>query len=400
MRRHTVLIGPVAAASLLVTEIFPPRTGGSGRWFWEIYRRQPRESVVVAAGVATGQEEFDRTHDLTVHRLELSLRSWGVCGVDNLFGYGRAARSLRGLAKAHRVNAVHCGRCLPEGLMALALKTLCGLPYICFAHGEELNYATASRELTFLAKRALNGSSFVIANSENTGRILRGRWGLPAEQVRILHPGVDSQRFVPAPGDDSTRAALGWGNRPVILTVGRLQRRKGHDQMIRALAAIRRNVPDVLYSVIGDGEERERLEALVIAEGQGGHVQFHGELDDDDLVRAYQQCDLFALPNRQDGEDIEGFGMVLVEAQACGKPVIAGDSGGTAETLKEGETGRVVDCKGPDRLAAVVAELLADRPLRDRMGTAARAWASSRFDWDALAAEAGRLFAEVPGTRR
>lgn len=391
---------PSAARALLVTEIFPPRTGGSGRWFWEIYRRQPRETVAIAAGTAPGQEAFDGAHDLTVRRMGLTLQSWSVCGVASLRAYGRALRPIRALAKDQHASAIHCARCLPEGLMALALKAWCGLPYLCFAHGEELNYAAASRELSWLAKRALSGSAFVIANSKNTERILRERWKLPAAQVRVLHPGVDTQRFVPAPRSESARTRLGWGDRPVILTVGRLQRRKGHDQMIRALASIRRDVPDVLYAIIGDGDERERLQALVADEGQGGHVQFLGELDDDALVQAYQQCDLFALPNRQDGEDIEGFGMVLVEAQACGKPVIAGDSGGTAETLNEGETGRIVDCQGPDALAAVVSELLTDGPLRERMGTAARVWAASRFDWDALAVEAGRLFAEAAGGRR
>jgi len=388
------------ARSLLITEIFPPRTGGSGRWYWEVYRRQPREAVVIAAGTTPAHEEFDRSHDLNVQRLDLTLRSWGVCGVENLRSYGGILRSIRALAKSQNVKAIHCGRCLPEGLIALALKAWCGIPYVCFAHGEELNYATASRELKWLAKRSLNGAEFVIANSKNTERILRERWDLPTDQVRVLHPGVDSKRFVPSPRHESVRAALGWGNRPVVLTVGRLQRRKGHDQMIRALATIRQDVPDVLYAIIGDGDERERLEALVAEEGQGAHVQFLGEVDDETMVRAYQQCDLFALPNRQDGEDIEGFGMVLVEAQACGKPVIAGDSGGTAETLKEGETGRIVDCRGPEALAAVVTELLTDKPLREQMGAEARAWVVSRFDWDVLAAEAGRLFAELAGARR
>lgn len=392
--------GPSGSRILLVTEIFPPRTGGSGRWFWEVYRRQPRESVVVAAGITPGHGAFDRAHDMTVSRIELTLRSWGVLGLENLSSYGRTVKTLRTLAIAHGVGIVHCGRCLPEGLMALALKVRFGLPYLCFAHGEELNYATASRELTWLAKRVLNRSEFIIANSKNTKHILCDRWGLADRKVRVLNPGVDAEQFVPSARDDAVRAVLGWDHRPVILTVGRLQRRKGHDQMIRALRTVRLTVPDVLYAIIGGGEERDRLQAIVDDEGQASHVQFLGELDDDALVRCYQQCDLFALPNRQDGEDIEGFGMVLVEAQACGKPVIAGASGGTAETLEEGKTGRVVPCENPRALAAVVAELLADEPLRLRMGKAARERVVSKFDWDALSVEAGRLFTEAAGSSR
>ena len=119
-------------------------------------------------------------------------------------------------------------------------------------------------------------------------------------------------------------------------------------------------MPDVLYAVVGDGEERAALEALVGREGLDGHVQFLGEPNDATLVRCYQQCDLFVLPNRQVGKDIEGFGMVLLEAQACGKPIVAGASGGTAETMRIPETGRVVCCDGPDELARVVTDLLGD----------------------------------------
>ena len=123
-----------------------------------------------------------------------------------------------------------------------------------------------------------------------------------------------------------------------------------------------------------------------------GHVQFLGEPDDTRLVACYQQCDLFVLPNRAVGKDIEGFGMVLLEAQACGRPVVAGDSGGTAETMRIPETGRVVCCDGPDELGALVAELLADPALRNRMGEAGRQWVSARFDWQVLTAQADILF--------
>jgi phosphatidylinositol alpha-1,6-mannosyltransferase len=150
--------------------------------------------------------------------------------------------------------------------------------------------------------------------------------------------------------------------------------------------------PAVLYAILGDGEERPALEALVAQAELAGAVQFLGECDDDQLVDCYQQCDVFALPNRQVGQDIEGFGMVLLEAQACGRPVIAGASGGTAETMRVPETGRVVDCSTPAALAALVAEWLADPPLLARMGRAARAWAVENFDWSSLARQAEELF--------
>ena len=124
--------------------------------------------------------------------------------------------------------------------MGLALRWLTGVPYLCYVHGEDVTGATTSRELHFLARQVLRRAALVIANSHNTERILRGDWGIPPERVRVLHPGVDTERFVPAPRDYRVRARLGWGERRVVLTVGRLQKRKGQDMLIRALPAVRR----------------------------------------------------------------------------------------------------------------------------------------------------------------
>lgn len=381
---------------MLVSDVFPPKVGGSGRWFWEIYGRLPRETFLVAAGVAAGQAEFDRGHDLRVERVPLTLRAWGVADPASLLAYLRRVRCLRRLIDRHRVTMLHAARCLPEGLMALMLRSWIGIPYACFAHGEDVTTATTSRELRWLVMRVLRGADFLIANSRNTARILVEDWGMPPYRVHILHPGVDTLRFVPGPIDPVERGRLGWHDRPVVLTVGRLQKRKGHDRMILALRELRSSVPDVLYAIVGEGEERASLEMLAAREGVADHVQFLGEVDDEQLIRCYQQCDLFVLPNRQVGMDIEGFGMVLLEAQACGKPVIAGDSGGTAETMKIPQTGRIVDCSRPELLAAAVGAMLGDREQLAAMGEAARDWVCETFDWDGLAREAERLFNRAP----
>jgi phosphatidyl-myo-inositol dimannoside synthase len=379
-------------STLLVSENFPPRIGGSSRWFLEIYRRLPRDQFLIASGEALGQDEFDRTHDLRVIRMPLTLRSWGIGSIAGVRGYWSAIRRLWRLARAERVGMLHCGRCLPEGLMALGLKGLSRIPYACYVHGEEMKYAAGSRELRWLTLRVVRRAEFVIANSRNTRQILTGEWGLPESRIRVFHPGVDTGHFRPTGRDRDVRRRLGWGDRPVILTAGRLQRRKGHDQMILALDTIRSAIPEVLYAIVGDGEERAALEGQVARGGLGDHVQFLGALADDELVRCYQQCDLFVLPNRQVGRDIEGFGMVLLEAQACGKPVVAGASGGTAETMRIPETGRIVSCEGPHELAAVVVELLSDCERLARMGMAARQWVVERFDWAVLGREAEQLF--------
>ncbi len=374
---------------LLISEIFPPRIGGSGRWYWELFRRLPRQEWVIAAGAAPGQESFDNTHDLRVARLPLSMRRWGLKSLTGLRGYQRAIRALLRLVRQEEIREVYCGRCVPEGVMALALKLWAGLPYACFVHGEE--GAPTGREYNWLVRRVFRNAEFLVANTKNTMRLMREDWAVPESRLRQLYPGVDTTRFIPAEPDPTVRQALGWTDRLVILTVSRLQLRKGHDQMIRALRSISQAVPTALYAIAGDGDERDRLEKLVVAEGLERHVQFLGEQDEQQLVRCYQQCDLFVLPNRQVGKDLEGFGLVLLEAQACGKPVVAGLSGGTSETMAIPATGYVVPCDEPHELAQIVTQLLLDTELRARVGAAARDWGVAHVDWDVLALQAERL---------
>ena len=390
-------------ATLLLTEMFPPKTGGSSRWFWEIYRRLPREKFVIAAGEDARQAEVDQFHNLRIIRLPLQSSEWGVFSRSGLTWYWSLMKRFGMIIKSDGIDRIHCGRSLPEGWIAWMLKQRYGIPYICYVHGEEVNTAVAgqattgilsSRQLRWMIRKVIYGADFVIANSRNTQEILLQGWNLPFQQIRVMYPGVDTERFVPAVIDDAVRAQLNWSDRQVVLTVGRLETRKGHDQMIAALSAIRKKIPNILYAIVGNGECEQSLRALVEREGHSQHVQFLGELSDDRLVRCYQQCDLFVLPNRQVGNDIEGFGIVLLEAQACGKPVVAGASGGTAETMRVAETGRVISCDGPHELERTVVELLNDGELRKRMGQAARQWVVERFDWRILSQNVKSLFGD------
>ena len=212
------------------------------------------------------------------------------------------------------------------------------------------------------------------------------------DKLTVVTPGVDVEQFQPAAPNPAVRERLGWSGRRVVLTAGRLQQRKGHDCLIRALPEIRRHVPDILYAIAGDGERRATLESLAHSLNVQDCVQFLGELSDSNLIECFQQCELAALPNREVNGDFEGFGMVLVEAQACGRPVLAGTSGGTAETLRPGESGRLVNCERPEPLAQALIEMLNDSKGLDRMGAAARDWAVRQFDWELLAARAAEVF--------
>jgi phosphatidylinositol alpha-1,6-mannosyltransferase len=379
---------------LIISENFPPKLGGTARLYHELYRHLPKGETVVLADRDPDSPAFDAACELPILRMPLAMKTCGLMNLHDLKRYAGHVRAIRRIVREHGVEQVHCGRLLFEGFAAYLAGKIRGTPYLVHVHGEELSGIATSRELTWMTHRALRSAALVLASSHNARRLLLDEWKVPEARIRVLHPGVDTKRLAPAPPDAEWRERMGWGGRTVILTVSRLQERKGQDTMIRALPAILGKHPGVLYAIVGGGEREPHLRKLAAELGLADRVQFLGPLDDDASTRCYQQCDLFALPNRQVGPNFEGFGMVLLEAQACGKPVIAGASGGTAETMRIPETGRRVHCETPGPLAETVLELLADPAGMRRMGEQAREWALG-FDWIEVAKKASALFAEV-----
>ena len=380
---------------LLLSEIFPPVKGGSGRWFWEVYSRIQQDDVVIAAGQNSLASEFDQVSPLKTYRLPLASSCWGLKSLTGLKFYWRIFRLVRQIVKQENIEVIHCGRCLPEGFIGYLINKTMGIPYICFIHGEDVETAATSRELSWIVRKALNGAEYLVCNSQNTATILLNTWNSESSKTKVINPGVDTKRFVPADHDPETRAALGWNERPVILTVGRLQERKGHDMMIKALPVLKEQFPDILYAIIGGGEQRPILDNLVDKLGLTENVLFMSEVSDEQMIQCYQQCNLFILPNRTVGRDIEGFGMVLVEAQACGKPVIAGDSGGTSETMLIGESGYIVDCTSVPAMVEHILPILKDPILANNMGKKGCAHANAKLDWQALSLQAKWLFEKI-----
>jgi phosphatidylinositol alpha-1,6-mannosyltransferase len=372
--------------------VFPPIVGGSGRWMWELYRRLPRDNFVMAVGDHPEAAEFDATHDFDVHRLPIAFSNYGTLSPAGFNRYRRIALCILRLAREREVAAIHCGALFPDGWIGRLVSKKLRLPLLVYLHGEEVGFTNSSRQLHWMAQRILRDADRVIVNSNNTRRIAVDHWRVADAKIHLVYPGVDTERFVPAERSLQVRTRLGWGDRPVVLTVGRLEKRKGHDILLQALPAIRRQFPEVLYAVVGDGDERNRLEQLTVDLGLRDHVSFHGELSEEHLVECYQQCDLFVLPNRGISGNIEGFGIVLLEAQSTGKPVIAGESGGTREAMQVSQTGLIVDCSGPSMIAAEINKLLSNPQRRCAMGKAGRAWVCNRFNWRICSEQAQQIF--------
>ena len=377
--------------ALLLTENFPPKEGGSGRWFWELYSRLPKDEVFIVANDTDEGRLFDKTHSLNIHRISLSSPEWGVASIDGLKFYWSTIRKVLQLIKENNIEEVHCGRVIPEGVIARAVKLLAGKEYRCFVHGEDVETAATSREHSLLVKNVCKKASMLICNSENSLNLITQLDFDNGDKCEVLHPGVDAERFKVASSNEAFRKKIGWSGKRVLLTVGRLQRRKGQDFLVEIMPELLKQFPDLFYAIVGRGECKEELVSMIEQNDLQNHVAVYSDMGDEELIQCYQQCDIFILPNRTINNDIEGFGMVLVEAQVCGKPVIAGDSGGTRETMSIGKTGQIIDCSSPNAMLKNLKVVLGNESIVDGSVDIAE-YARDRFNWDVHVSKAKLLF--------
>jgi phosphatidylinositol alpha-1,6-mannosyltransferase len=378
--------------TLLITENFPPKSGGSGRWFWELYSRLPENEYEILAGEDPTAIKFDSEANIHIQRGNLSSSEWGFKSTIGLMFYIKSALLVRKIIKQRQVTQLHCGRVLPEGVIAWLLNLFTGIPYVCYVHGEDLETAQSSREQYFICRQVIKRAKTIICNSQNSANIVAKFGPQAVAKTQVLHPGVDSHLFVPKPKNEKSLTSLNWIDKKVALTVGRLQARKGQDMMIKAIPQILNTVPNFLYAIVGEGEELNALVKLSAELEVEKHVQFLKGITDEQMIDCYQQCDLFILPNRTINNDIEGFGMVLVEAQSCGKPVIAGDSGGTKETMLLGKSGVIIDATQSSNIASTVVGMLSDEQKLTDMGSKGREHVLQSLDWKALVQRAKELF--------
>ena len=373
---------------LVITELFLPTKGGTAVWFDEVYRRLGGKEIHIVTRRVPGCDAHDARHPNSVHRLILERRWW--LRPESLAMYARLTlRSLR-LALRHRFVAVHAGRVLPEGLAAWIVTRLTGARLIVYAHGEEIT--TWRQPGKFRAMRFVYlHADRLIANSGFTRDELI-KLGVEPNRIEIIHPGVDIDRFRPHLPSRDLREALGLhADQRLVLSVGRLSRRKGFDQVIRALPRLTERGLDVHHVIVGIGEDHRYLQDLAAECGVAQRVHLLGEVGMDDLPRWLNAADVFAMPNREIDGDNEGFGMVFLEAAACGVPVIAGRDGGTGSAVIDGETGLRIDGQSLDALVDALARVLADRDYAQTIAARARRRAEAQFSWTKVVAATAAL---------
>jgi phosphatidylinositol alpha-1,6-mannosyltransferase len=287
---------------------------------------------------------------------------------ESLLIYWKLLVKASSLAARYRFIAIFAGRVLPEGLVAWTVARMRRRPVLIYAHGEELTNWGRGRKFA-LMRFVFRRADAVLANSDFTRDTLAGLLGVDPGRIAVVYPTVDENRFRPGLSGEDLRAGIAPApGQRLILSIGRLQRRKGFDSVIRALPLLQQKGIDAHYVVIGIGDDREYLQRLAAELGVSDRVHLLGHVGYEDLPRWYAACDLFAMPNRDIDGDTEGFGLVFLEAASAGKPAVAGTGGGTASAVVDGVTGLRVDGENLEAITRALARLLADPAEAARMG--------------------------------
>jgi phosphatidyl-myo-inositol dimannoside synthase len=364
---------------LVVTNDYPPRHGGIQSFVHEIVRRLPPEGVVVYTSSWSVQPDavarFDTEQPHAVIRE----------GTDLLLPTPQRVRRACEIARAEGCDAVWFGAAAPLGLMAPSLRKAGVERLVATTHGHEAGWAQLPGIRRILRRIGEEVDVVTYLGDYTRRRIGAALSQEAAARMERLTPGVDVENYRPhLPGAAELRERLGLADRPVIVCVSRLVARKGQDMLIKALPRVREiSGRDVALLVVGHGPYRKRLEALAEERGLSRDVVFTGGVTWADLPLYFAVGDVFAMPcrTRRGGLDVEGLGIVYLEASATGLPVVAGNSGGAPDAVLPGETGYVVDGRSVEQIAARLGELVADETLAKAMGERGRAWVESRWQW-------------------
>lgn len=371
---------------LLLAYDFPPIGGGLSRWMGELARHYPPESLVVSTGQ---QEESDDVDNELPNRVDrVSVQSRRLRTIQGLLLWSRRVSSL---CRSLKPGFIWCGNIKPAAYPANWARERTGVPYGIIVHGTDLlllqHQAHQSALKRKVARTLIQPASVIVANSRYTRDLcltVCQEIGAPVapDNVRVVPLGTDPRHFQPGLDTKSVKNRYDLGAGRWMLTVARLTTHKGIDTGLRVLAELAGKHKDLQYAVVGVGKLQGELAALAEQLTVADRVRFLTGVPDDDLPALYNLADVYLGVSRQADSNVEGFGISLVEASACGLPVVAGRSGGIADAVKDGETGLLVDPTDTKEVAATVDRVLKDAALAKRLGAGGRKAVETYFNWD------------------
>ncbi|MFT4086056.1 MAG: glycosyltransferase family 4 protein [Gordonia sp. (in: high G+C Gram-positive bacteria)] len=368
--------------TLLLTNDFPPRPGGIQSYVENLLSYLPPDDVLVYAPRWKGCDEYDAAAPYRVVRHPTSL----------MLPEPSVARRGAELVRDNDIHTVWFGAAAPLALLGPVLRRAGAQRIVASTHGHEVGWSMLPGARQVLRRIGDDADVVTFVSKYTRGRVASA-FG-PRSAMEYLPCGVDVDRFAPDPEARlMLRDRYGIGDAPVILCLSRLVPRKGQDVLIKALPEIAAFVPGVRLVIVGGGPYGDRLRELAAKSGMAESIMFTGTVPADELPMHHAMADVFAMPTRTRGGglDVEGLGIVFLEASASGVPVVAGDSGGAPETVRQGETGTVVDGRDVEEVAAAIISILLDPETAAAMGEAGRAWTRERWQWSQQAARLEQL---------
>jgi phosphatidylinositol alpha-1,6-mannosyltransferase len=369
-------------STLLISNDFPPVVSGISTVFYNIWKLFPdRQWPVLAPGV-NGAGDFDRASGVETVRYPYINKSGFFPKLINqmmLFIYTAC------LIVTRRINLLHCGLLLSAGSLGWFFKKVFRIPYYLWVYGDETKEIYRGSTLARLITDAIisNAQKIITNSSYVTTEFVD--FGIDKGNIIEIVPAVDSEIFRPAKKPARLVSRYNLSGKTVLMTVSRLAKRKGHENVLNALPVVVKKFPEIVYLIVGKGQEEANLKALAERLGIQEHVVFAGFVPDRELPDYYNACDIFVMPNIEDvnsTDSIEGFGIVFIEANACGKPVIGGRSGGVENgAVVDKLNGFLVDPSDVREISEKILLLLNDPKLARSIGETGRTRVVQQFQW-------------------
>lgn len=368
-------------STLIFTYGYPPSYGGVQAYTEGVAKGlwKQGENIVVLAPYYDGCKSSDSQRPFPIYRgpSKLLIRELWMLAV------------LPWLIKKYDVTRILNTVWLPCGLISWMVTRFIKIPYYLSAHGSEIldtqnikNHFKHQlrKRLRLLKLITFKNADVVFAVSKYTKQLIISQ-GISSDNICVVPNGVDTSRFYPTMDDAGIRIRHGLGDCKIILTISRLDDYKGHDTVIRAMPRVLSSIPNVVYLIVGKGPEMNNLKEMAKNLGISNKVVFTGYVPDEELIYYYNICNFFIMVSRVDEKDVEGFGLVYLESNACGKPVIGGDSGGVCDAVIDGYTGVVVDPLNINDITEAIIRLLRDRDEARRLARNGLNRAKNELDW-------------------
>jgi len=378
----------MVATTLFITNDFGPRAGGIETFVHGLIERLPKGSVIVYTSAQPNAAEFDAKW----------LQDFGVEVIRNrskiLLPTPSVIKSCQKIISNRKLSKVAFGAAAPLGVMARAMRRAGAQTIVALTHGHEVWWSKVPPFTLAIRYMSRNLDAIAYLGNYTKGEISKALRKSDVSKLVQIAPGIDVEHFVPT-DSSKLRAELGLTNKSVIISVGRLVHRKGQDKLIASLPAIKAAVPNVHLVLVGVGPRQAYLEKLAVKLRVADCVTFIGRINYSELPKYICVGDIFAMPSRSRffGLEVEGLGIVYLEASACGLPVVGGSSGGAPDAVLVGETGVVVDGTKTLEIAEACIELLNNPELCALMGANGRAWIIENWRWEIWAGKYAALLA-------